>query len=157
MIEQSGLCTVVGEPEALGILGLSWRNKVAAAMGIKINILNAGKIESYIDKLHNAYLTGIQKQKISVLNPSALGAYMADVTKETREKIDSFIAELSRLAKAGEIPYSAYDPSKSAATGIFNFAKSLPDKIIIAGAVVLGAYLLVPRILSSLSKPNKAA
>ena len=137
-----------GEEAALGAFGFSWQEKLAKAMGLKFTVLNASIAGHYVDKLHAAYKTAILKEKYPVQNAGALSKYISSTTKETSDKVDNFLVQLKRLAQAGEIPYGAYEPTQSAPLKALSFGKSLLNKGIFAGAAVLAAYLLIPKLLT---------
>lgn len=143
----SGACTMIG------FLGLGWGVKVAAAMGMKwLTPIGANNAESYISKLHAAYKNAIGKEKIPLYNEQQISEYIAAATTETPDKVLLFVQKLKQLAQAGTIPYDAYDPSQSLAAKAEKFGGTIIDKAIIAGTVVLGAYLLLPELLKSMRK-----
>jgi hypothetical protein len=148
MIEGALCYSISGEPESLGVFGLSWQEKLAKDMGLKFTPLNASIAGGYVDKLHNAYKIAITKEKYPVFNTKALADYIAKVTKEDINKVKLFLDSLKRMALAGQIPYGVYDPAQSAPAKALSFGKSIVDKAIIAGAVVLGAYMLIPKLLT---------
>jgi hypothetical protein len=141
--------------QEIGFLGLGWAAKIAKEMGMKWSTPIGGtKAETYISKLYSAYKTAVTKEKYPIQNVKALKSYISSATRETPERVELFLETLKRLALAGSVPYSAYDPAQAASKKVFDFGKSLVDKVIIAGSLVGAAYLLVPKLLKERMKVN---
>jgi hypothetical protein len=157
---------MIASPEILGILGLTWQEKVSSIMQKELKPLSKTEFDNskkaaFINNINALYVSGVsQGVKIPTLTDYK---EMSDFLVKNRINVlpaNAFIKAVYSGSISGEVPLKIYDPrgaaeiakAKTAVTGLSFFAK-LQDTgkkaamVAAIGAGVLG-YMYVKNIIN---------